>query len=272
MTERLDEIAGMLKAHGARFEESAPSADKRLRLDLHLDGDGAAAFMNAFATHYAIDMAGFDNRRFFSVYPKLFSRPDLFDLVWLLRLLNKTFDHAWRDALRYEISVAHLLAVAERGCWFDPALTPHPTTRVSDDPANPVTRTLVDIGWSVATLPFRLLSLSLTLIGIAMLAGMLWMLATAAVAGNWWRVLEMAIGLAFPLFILTGIAISTAAKIQNRFGDQDPRTVARGLVQEAHIHHANANRRMERQRAEHQGRGHEHKPADHDHVHRRLDQ
>jgi hypothetical protein len=227
VTERLDEIAGMLKAHGAGFEESAPSADKRLRLDLHLDGDGAAAFMNAFATHYAIDMAGFHNRRFFSVYPKLFSRPDQFDVVWLLRLLNKTFDRAWRNVLRYEISVAHLLAVAERGRWFDPAPTPHPTTRVSDDPANPVTRILVDIGWSVATLPFRLMSLTLTLLGLAMLAVGLWMLATAALAGNWWRMLETAIGLAFPLLILTYVGISTAAKIQNHFGDQDARTVAR---------------------------------------------
>ena len=85
------------------------NSSSTLQRDVGMDGDDADEFMRRFARRFSVNMEGFQFEKYFGPERGFL----LFDYLFL-RLFKK-------NALKYvEITIAHLVAVAERKSWFDP--------------------------------------------------------------------------------------------------------------------------------------------------------
>lgn len=101
---------------GAKRDKLTPAT--RLVGDLGLDGDPAAAFMQAFKERFGVDMERFYWLRYFSDEGWDMLNP----LIVSFARLQPEFDRRWRAALaeEREITLAHLVTVAEAKAWIHP--------------------------------------------------------------------------------------------------------------------------------------------------------
>lgn len=115
-------LAELIESAKALTGAKTVTSATRLYADLGLTGDDAEMFMAAFANRFGVDMAGFTWLRFFEDESNM---ADMLMPALMLgaSVLSPGFAVHWqraRDAER-EITIAHLVEVAQRKAWQDPS-------------------------------------------------------------------------------------------------------------------------------------------------------
>lgn len=160
--ELYEEIAALaVRASGVKRDKL--TRNSRLLADLDIDGDDAGKFMAAFANDFDVEMEGCFWLRYFDDEGWDMLTPAM---VLVGRIVSPGFKQSWdraRDAER-EITLGHLVAVAEAKHWIDPG----PEHRRQSSPRGAVARTL----WIALPAFAALALLAFTAFGAIMLYGL----------------------------------------------------------------------------------------------------